>query len=372
MRIYVEIDNLEKSSSKCKRLINELSSIQNSFASTARSLDWDIKSKANIQRYIDNLGKELSKARETAGLHTDFLNDTREDYINAEKYNQAETIKLKNQLYKKAIVSPEISGNSVAGWLNSKSESELLSLAGKFAGVFDNLTGKGLSLLSYFNKMYEHYKTGKYSMKAGFDSVFTYAKDALGLWDGMYSFVENYYKHKDISLGINPKSGNSLTKAFGKTTAGKISQYIPVLSTILTTGNTIYESCKKYLADGSIDAHDVTSILIEGSVAGIYSVGGGLLGFIPGAGLPLSIGYDVLIEKTNLVENTSSAIINWADDTGKKWGYFMKEYSTIDSKSVFAKSHIANTFSATWNLAKETKQKIDNLSSVYKMIKCNC
>ena len=44
MKIYVDLNELEKSNSECKRLVNELNSIKTSFDATARSLDWDIKS----------------------------------------------------------------------------------------------------------------------------------------------------------------------------------------------------------------------------------------------------------------------------------------------------------------------------------------
>ncbi len=98
MEIYVELSALDRAYAESQKLADKLDHIQDLFKSTSNSLEWDVKAKANIKKYIDILNNEISNAQRAARLHSVFINDAREKYFEAERYSEVEAEKLKNDL----------------------------------------------------------------------------------------------------------------------------------------------------------------------------------------------------------------------------------------------------------------------------------
>ncbi len=99
MDIYVNTDSLLGASEKCQELCTQMSGVMDSFNHTVNTLDFDIRSKDNIQKYIQKLGGSIAKAQKLFLSHSIFFNETRESYFEAERFNEEQTGKLKNSLF---------------------------------------------------------------------------------------------------------------------------------------------------------------------------------------------------------------------------------------------------------------------------------
>lgn len=99
MEIYVAFNGLERAYLDCRMLMGQLQDIQSSFRSITSTLDWDVKSKENIQKYINNLNEELSDAHRTIGKYASFFQYAKEEYFDTETAIEAAAERLNNSLF---------------------------------------------------------------------------------------------------------------------------------------------------------------------------------------------------------------------------------------------------------------------------------
>ena len=317
MKIYVDLNELEKSNSECKRLVNELNSIKTSFDATARSLDWDIKSKASIQRYINNLSEMISDAKRTMRAHANFFIDTKEKYIGSEEFNIIETEKLKNNLYKDKST---YQGNNISTESNKQNNTndndydfmdgvkdfvispmskekilkELLKDKvdlGKIktmSGIM-GLLGVGLDA----KNLYDEYKSGKKcigslitgALKGGIDFIDSSANTVLGVGKIVSKYVSSS-KIRGLALDVIKKA-KPVAKVLGSKLVAGVGAALSGISTGLDSYNEYqktYAEMGRTEKDAKIDAaiDGACTMAIEGLAAGLTFVAppvGAIIGF---------------------------------------------------------------------------------------------
>ncbi|MGN1318652.1 MAG: hypothetical protein ACI4VF_06505 [Lachnospirales bacterium] len=329
MEIYILPDRLDNSADKCRDMANRVAHIKREFRSLANSLDWDIRGKANIAKYINTLNSQLSVAESTFKKHHNYLIETKNTYLAAEGNEKIDSNNLKNGLYKNGKNNIDFRVNINSN--NDEKESEFIKFLHSIFDPIASIDSNAYKFFSYFFK-YIPGIGGLIKPVIGWggsiSSLVNKYKNGVTSWPGfMYDMVKYDFKMftswGDSVLKFDSKIFKKIASdkfsysSYG--TFGKICKYAPVVNVGFSFFGTAYDSYKKYSADGSMDFGDWSELLIDSSVDGLVAVGEGLLTIVnPFVG----ISFGTAAGAMDLSGHTSKAIKDWASSLGKHIGQY--------------------------------------------------
>lgn len=99
MEIYAVLNQFDDSSRDMKEIAIRLAFIENKFRRLSNSIDWDIKSKAAVARYINTVINNINAAEAVSNRHYSYLKETKRTYMRVERETRGESTIIKNDLY---------------------------------------------------------------------------------------------------------------------------------------------------------------------------------------------------------------------------------------------------------------------------------
>jgi len=322
MEIYVDLNGLDRAFSDYKRLANEISHVQSSFRNITNSLDFDIKSKADIQNYINNLNNQLSQADRTINAYASFLRDTKDTYFEADEYAIKQANELKSDLFGGKYQSG--AGSNSIGITNNGADSHkdengklgdftrnyLLKLFSKYGGVILSTVSSLILIGSDVKSLIESFKSGSNCIGSLVTNIIRKAK---GMFSGAVSMIKkisDYYKNSKQAYFISEKfakgvdSISDAIKYTGKASkvSAKIFAGVGVALDTLFRG---FESVNAYSADGEFSNTDLRDTIIDVSCTGVIS---GVITAVTAAAPPLGLALGVVNSVLGIDKGISTLI----------------------------------------------------------------
>ena len=347
MEIYVLLDKLDDAADQCSNLADRLSQIDSTFTSLSRSLDWEIKSKANIISYINNLSKQINKAESTLHKHSSFLQNARTIYMNADNSEKKEGEHLKNDLYQDkgsfGVTDGQVSSNNydnveseIDKFIDKLSEKGILKILSEY-GKYDVGLSFGSALLSIFTKIknyYNKYITGISSTGAFVIDTISTGLDMFGTWAKSVFVYDNLLK---ASKGV---------EALKDTGLQNFCKNLPIINIPIKFAQSFSESYAEYSADGNFTRMDFAETLVDSAVSGLFATGSaaltvysGPVSWIKGALMGGSIVFDSANSGFELDKKASDSIKDWAK------GMATQDYN---SKNTFEKAVYKGFYGIGW------------------------
>lgn len=85
-RIYVSFSGLQQIRTECGTIAKKINAIESDFQKTAKSLDWNIKSAASIEKSANKISRRLEQQADTLKAYQKFINDAYDEYVKLDEY----------------------------------------------------------------------------------------------------------------------------------------------------------------------------------------------------------------------------------------------------------------------------------------------
>ena len=364
-RIYVTFSEMKEMAENCAAIRSQLEQIKDNCQSAVRELDWDVRCEPEIANAASRLAGRLEEEARALRGFQEFLQQACTAYENTErdflKKEMAESLSADPADSPTAAQPGKEPEEQLYGWLKS-----FLALLDK-SGV-NPQAGVIKDGLSYFQALFQFFSGDQQGLTGAKDWC-DLADKSAGLWKGFYDYLKKFNagtgifskanQAKAAGVGLAGDFMGLVASIFGAadtisntegigaagitgevfdvgsesldlipgfyqvmnpgTSSGlfsPVSSYTAIGKAILDTIGQGFKSYETYYADGSWDANDTASTMVDSSMAGLYSIGNFM-----------SFG---LLENTGVeAEDMSNAAKEMAGGLGVNGGKYILEHPDL-------------------------------------------
>jgi len=263
-RIYVKYSSLTEIGNECKNIASNIDKISNDFNRTIKRLDWDVRSKDNIEAKAERLVHKLNEYEKLLKKYQRVINFAYDKYEKVDQEgNGKDFIGLVNSILapENVILQTTITNSLGAGlkWLyedksGNNGASNLLNFVSKLSealdlnDVLEEVSEFGSEWLESFDAIHDEKNSDLFKVGTTIDLVSETA-DTGG----------------KIIGEIGKKIGNPIIKPIASIYSAIIEGYSSAFSEGI-------KSAEEYSMDGKLDMQDIASILIDASTMGLFNM----------------------------------------------------------------------------------------------------
>lgn len=263
-RIYVKYSSLTEIGNECKNIASNIDKISNDFNRIIKRLDWDVRSKENIEAKAERLVHKLNEYEKLLIKYQRVINFA---------YDKYEKVDI------------EGNGKDFIGLVNTMLASEntiiqnpiITSLGAGFKWLYEDKAGNNgaSNLLNFVSKISE-----VLDLNEVLEETSEFGSEWIETFDTIHD--EKYSNLYKVGTTIDLLSETADT---GGKIIGEIGRNIgnPIIKPIASIYSAIIEgyssafsegikSAEEYSMDGKLDMQDVASVLIDASTMGLFNM----------------------------------------------------------------------------------------------------